>query len=74
MPYAIARSEDVIGASNIAYLMYVVLGAVFCAGVGLTMLGSIALGRLSRVSMPMDSVSAESDESSLGQNQEEKEE
>lgn len=60
------------GASNIAYLIGIVLAAVFFAGVGLTMFGSIALARLSRVSMPMDSVSAESDESSLEEKQEEK--
>jgi hypothetical protein len=64
----------VIGASNIAYLVCVALVAAFFAGVGLTIFGSISLGRLSRVSIPTDSVSAESAESSVGQSQEEKEE
>lgn len=63
-----------IGVSNIGYPVCVILAAVFSAGVGLTVVGSILLARVSKLSIPMDSVTAESDESSLGQKQEEKEE
>jgi hypothetical protein len=64
----------VIGVSNIAYPVCVILAAVFFAGVGLTVFGGRSLARLSKFAIPMDSVSAESEESSVGQNQEEEEE
>jgi hypothetical protein len=64
----------VIGSGNISYPVIVLLTAAFFLGVGLTIFGGISIGRLSKLSIPMDSAGAESEESSLGQNQEEKEE
>jgi hypothetical protein len=62
----------VIGVSNIAYPVCAILAAIFSAGVGLTVVGSISLARLSKVAIPMDAVSEGSKES-VEQNQEEKE-
>jgi hypothetical protein len=63
----------VIGPNNIANVVSVMLVAVFCSGVGLTIVGSISLARLAKLSISMDSVSDGSKES-LEHNQEEKEE
>lgn len=61
-----------IGVSNIAYPICFILAAIFSAGLGLTVFGSMSLARLSKSAIPMDSVSARCRES-VEQNQEEKE-